>query len=242
MRIRSLYRAGPLIAAALAIIAAPPSAVGQTRAVAVGAVETDSERLSVFLFGLSAHPTQGTLVPTVGLTAYHLASAREEIRASLEAVSPSAGIRYQYRTLAAQASIGYLFLTGDAEGGFGAPLGAREGVVVSAQAGYVAAARSAVADIAYNRADGFLWGRGRATQRLAHLLESGELRVGVEGVGEAARDPELIPYRTLQAGGILELRPNAGVALTVIGGAKADKIPGHPQYFPYFKLELTLVP
>jgi hypothetical protein len=242
MRIRSLRRAGPIIVAALTILAAPRAARSQTRAVAVGAVETDSERLSVFLFGLSAHPTQGMLVPAVGLTAYHLASARDGTRASLEAVSPSAGVRYQYRTLAAQASIGYLFLTGDAEGGFGAPLGAREGVVLSAQAGYVTATRSAIADVAYNRADGFLWGRGRATQRLAPLRQDGELRIGLEGVGEAARDPELIPYRTLQAGGILEVRPNARVGLTVIGGAKADKIPGHPKYFPYFKLELTLAP
>jgi hypothetical protein len=242
MRIRSLRRLARLAAIALTILATPRWAAAQTRATAVGAAETDSERLAVFLLGLSAHPAEGDLVPAVGLTAYHLDSRREGTRASLQAVSPSAGIRYQYRTLAAQASIGYLFVTGDTEGGFGAPLGAREGVVLSARAEYLGSGHSAVADAAYNRADGFFWGRGRATQRIVRLRQEGELRLGVEGVGEAARDPVVIPYRTLQAGGILELRPSAGVALTAIGGAKADRIPGHPRYFPYLKIELTLTP
>jgi hypothetical protein len=242
MRIPSLRCLARLAAVALTILVAPRWAAAQTRAVAVGAVETDTERLSVFLFGLSAHPTEGELVPAVGLTAYHLYSTRESSHASLEAVSPSAGIRYQYRMLAAQASIGYLFVTGNAEGGFGAPLGAREGIVLSARGEYVAPGRSAVADAAYNRADGFFWGRGRATQRVVRLRQDGEVRLGIEGVGEAGRDPEPIPYLSLQSGGILELRPSAGVALTAIGGAKADRVPGHPHFFPYFKLELTLVP
>ena len=241
MRIRRLWRATFVMAAiAMAILVDTRGAAAQSRTAAYGWVETDSERFSIFLAGISSHPSDAGFVPAVGLLVYRLDAQYRGGRARLKAVNPSAGLRYQRAAMAGEVSLGYLFLTGNSDRAFGAPPGTSEGLVASALGEYIEAKRALEVRASYNGADRYFWGRGRATQQIVALDGGATVRIGGEGLGQWGAEFSPSGYKTLQAGGLVELRPDASWRLTGAVGAKIDNIPDRPHYFPYFKFELSV--
>lgn len=244
MKIRKLRQEALVLALLLASAAVPAAALGQAQVVFFGTAEADTEDQSLLLLGGSLQMARPGWQPVVGVLGYRLTYPISDVATeTLYALNPSLGLRHQWTSGAAQASVGYLFLSDEVTGGFGAPGGAEEGVTASALADYWGTgARTAQAIVSFNFAEEYAWSRLRGAQRIARL--GGDLRVGAEAVLQGGGDGPGEDYRALQIGPMLQLQPTPALQLIASAGAKTDNadLPDRPDWFPYVKFEFVLVP
>lgn len=246
MGIRKLWRAASATATVgLLTLATPDGVQAQLQPVVFGTAEADTQDQSVLLIGASVQPARTGLVPTAGILAYRVTfPVAENTTTSLSAVVPSVGLRYQTPVSGVQLSVGYVLLSEEGAGGFGAPGGTRQGVSTTLMGDYWGSGeRSAQGILSFNWADRYLWSRVRGTQRVAGLGTEGGVNLGAEVVAQGG-GAEGEEYRALQAGPVVEVQLSPAVRLLGSVGAKTDnlEIPDRPEVFPYFKFEFVLVP
>lgn len=249
MRILRAWRAaGTATGLALALGAAAPQASAQLQVVPFGGVEFDTEDMTLFLLGVSVQPGTPGLQPVAGLLGYHLTFPAGAETQSILAVSPSAGLRYQWAMGAVQATVGYLWVDSDEEVAapvFGAPGGAESGLTTSAMADYWGTGfRTAQLLGTYNWGDQYFWTRGRAAQQVA-ALGGFPVRLGAEVVAQGGGDNVFADdYQAFQFGPFVQFTVVPGLELTGVIGAKTDNLddPERSELFPYFKLEFVYVP
>jgi hypothetical protein len=239
-----------LLAAATAIAAslAPAAAHAQIQPVIFGTAEADTEDTRLFLLGASIQRNALGVTPFAGVTAYRLTIPTLPTGTmDINAVNPSVGLRYATPTSAIQASVGYLFVSGDDAplgGAFGAPGGTREGVTTSALGEYWGERGLNLQGIAnYNWGDEYAWARARGAIGVAPMGE-GWLRLGAEVVGQGGGVDAGDRYSAWQAGPYVDAqvaRPLRLLAGAGIKGDNLDRLNGKST-FPYFKVEFVLVP
>lgn len=245
MKIRKLWQEAMLAAFVAASAALPGNAQAQAQLVFFGTAEADTEDTSLLLLGASIQTGRPGWQPVAGVLGYRLTyptgAATTE---TLYALNPSLGLRHQWTSGAVQGTVGYLFLSDELGGGFGAPGGAEQGLTTSFLADYWGTgARTAQALVSYNVAEEYAWGRVRGAQRVAQPA-GGDLRLGAELVLQGGGDGPGDDYRALQVGPVIQYQPSPALQLIASGGLKTDNadIPDRPESFPYFKLEFVLIP
>jgi hypothetical protein len=250
MRISNLWKSAGTASLALALLGTAAPATAQIQPVVFGSAEADTQDQSIFLLGASVQPARLGLNPFAGLMAYRLTYPMGAGTGTVNAFAPSVGLRYQTPTSAVQGSIGYLFLSEDVPGGFGAAGGTRQGLTTGALAEYwgTTGAMNAQGIVSYNVADEYIWARGRGAVGVLPMA-GGWLRVGGEVVGQGggstpAGQPAGERYSAFQIGPLVDLQATRTLRLIGVVGLKTDNLdfPDRPGQFPYFKGEFVWVP
>lgn len=244
---KGIGRAGKAAVAALALAMAAP-AEAQLQPVVYGASELDTEDLRLFLLGASVSAPGTGLGWTAGVSGYHLTfPAGNGDTRSLTSVQPSAGVRYGTTTGAVSASVGYAFVSADADDeggpvGVGAPGGGEDGVLTQLQANYWGDGRRMGQAIAvYNWGAEYLWTNLRGTQRVFGTGAESGVNLGAEAgfQGGGTGDDD---FQAFQLGGVAEYQLNPALRLVGVVGGKSDNRDDAPSVFPYVKLEFVALP
>ncbi|MBW3628332.1 MAG: glycosyltransferase [Gemmatimonadetes bacterium] len=252
MRIPRLWRAaGVATSLALALGGTASRGAAQLEAAIYGSGEIDTENTSVASIGASVQPPGLGFKPVASILAYQLTFPAGTGTQSVTAFNPALGLRYQWVPGALQASVGYLFLSGETDAAVGAPGGGESGITGAVLADYWGDGTTLAQGIAsYNFADDYIWSRLRATRQVTDF-NFAPIRLGAEVVGQGEdvfdiEEDDLTAvnagYRAFQAGVVGDYQLSPDFRLTGIVGGKTDNITGNPDIFPYFKVEFLYLP
>ena len=216
------YAAGAAVMA-IALAVANEPARAQWGVTGFGVAEYDTNETVLLLAGVSMGPGGPGWSPRVGLQGYYLTYDRGAAgNADVWAFRPSVGLSRGFDGGALGLSVGYAFVSDDADDGDPVPPNTivedtDDGVVVSGQLNYWGTGGPVGAQLlaSYNIGGESLWTRGRVTTRVASLSNDGQVRLGGEVAYMTSGS-----FSAVQPGGVLEWHRGNGLILGLGAGVK----------------------